>query len=59
MDYKAWNHYLEELASPDSIDTSSLKQKKELDPEIWAGDKLNPDILDRLYLIAKEFFQSL
>jgi hypothetical protein len=59
MDLKAWKSYLEELAHPEFVDTSSLKQKKELDPQLWERDKLNPDITNRLYAIAKEFFQSL
>ena len=58
-DYKAWNSYLEELAHPEFVDTPSLEPRKELDPQLWYRDQLEPAIADRLYMIAKEFFQSL
>ena len=59
MDAKAWQHYLEELVDPQLVDTSSLEQHKELDPQLWDGEKLKPEVVERLYMIAKEFFQSL
>ena len=59
MDVKAWQDYLEELAHPQFVDVSSLEQHKELDPQLWDGEKLKPEVVERLYMIAKEFFQSL
>lgn len=59
MDSSAWKNYLEEFVDPQLVDISSLEQHRELDPQLWDGDKLNPEIVERLYLIAKEFFQSL
>ena len=58
-DSKTWQSYLEELAHPEFVDTSSLVQHKELDPQLWENSKLKLEIADRLYMIAKEFFQSL
>ena len=59
MKLNAWKEYLEELVDPDNIDVVSLKQKENLNSDFWEGDKLNPKILEALYSIAKEFFQSL
>jgi len=73
MDLKSWNYYLEELVGaverrrpvdpsqdPQFIDVKSLiKQQKTLDPQLWDGDKLKPEIVDRLIQIARKFFKSL
>lgn len=54
-----WQRYLEELTDPENIDVSSLAQKDTLDPDFWDDQDLNPTIVDRLYNIAKAFFESL
>jgi len=59
MKLDAWKQYLEELVDPDKVDVTSLKQKENLNTDFWKGDKLNPEISEILYSIAKEFFQSL
>lgn len=73
MDLKSWNYYLEELVGaverrrpsdpsqdPQFIDVKSLiKQQKTLDPQLWDGEKLKPEIADRLIQIARKFFKSL
>ena len=73
MDLKSWNCYLEELVGaverrrprdpsqdPQFIDVKSLiKQQKTLDPQLWDGEKLKPEIADRLIQIARKFFKSL
>lgn len=59
MKLDAWKQYLEELVDPDEVNVTSLKQKDKLNSDFWEGDKLNPEIVDVLYSIAKEFFQSL
>jgi len=59
MVYDTWKQYLEELADPENIDVASLVQKDSLNPDFWEGQGLNPLIADRLYKIAKAFFESL
>jgi hypothetical protein len=73
MDLKSWNCYLEELVGaverrrpvdpsqdPQFIDVKSLiKQQKTLDPQLWDGEKLKPEIVDHLIKIARKFFKSL
>jgi len=60
MDYKQnWKKYLEELADPQFVDVSSLKPRDTLEPQLWERGKLKPEIVDALYDIAKEFFETL
>ena len=55
-----WKKYLEELADPENIDVSSFEVKETLNPDLWdSEEKLNEEIGNRLYEIAKEFFKSL
>jgi len=55
-----WKKYLEELADPENIDVSSFEVKEALNPDLWdSEEKLNEEIGNRLYEIAKEFFKSL
>ena len=56
---KSWKSFLEELAEPEFVDTSSLISKKTLEPSLWLRDKLNPDVLDAANRIANDFFDSL
>lgn len=56
---KSWKSYLEELAEPEFVDTSSLISKKTLEPSLWHRDKLNPDVLDAAIRITNDFFDSL
>ena len=56
---KNWKTFLEELADPQFVDVSSLKIRKTLQPELWEHNELKPDILNALYDIAKEFFETL
>jgi len=59
MESKNWKSFLEELADPQFVDVSSLETHKTLPPEIWEKGQLKPEILDALYEIAKEFFETL
>ena len=54
-----WKSFLEELAEPQFVDTSSLISKKTLQPNLWHNDKLNPDVLEAAVRIANDFFNSL
>ena len=56
---KSWKSFLEELAEPQFVDTSSLISKKTLQPNLWHNDKLNPDVLEAAVRIANDFFNSL
>ena len=57
---KEWKKYLEELVNPETIDVSSFEVHDNLSPEVWGGeDILEPEIADRLYEIAQDFFKSL
>lgn len=54
-----WKSFLEELVDPDSIDLSSFAVKDQLNPRIWVGDRLRPEVKERLIAIAQDFFESL
>jgi NADH dehydrogenase/NADH:ubiquinone oxidoreductase subunit G len=54
-----WKTFLEELIDPQFVDVSSLKVQKTLQPDLWDGRTLKPEIVDALYEIAKEFFETL
>lgn len=41
--------------SPEEVDLSSFRIKKELNPKFWSGDRLNPGIRKRLIEIASDF----
>ena len=59
MNPTKWKSFLEELAEPQFVDTSSLISKKTLEPGLWHRDKLNPDVLEAAVRIANDFFNSL
>ena len=62
MDLNNWNNwkqYLEELADPQFVDTSSLVSKKTLAPQIWQRNTLNPEVLDVALRISRDFFDNL
>tara|TARA_R110000824_G_scaffold3106_7_gene14275 strand:- start:2111 stop:2896 length:786 start_codon:yes stop_codon:yes gene_type:complete len=55
-----WKAYLQELQDPEKIDVSSFEVQNELNPKFWdVEDRLDPEIGDRLYEIAKQFFNGL
>lgn len=56
---ETWKRYLTELDSVQNLE-SSFKMKDSLHPEFWKEDDLlDSEIADRLYEIAKNFFDSL
>ena len=57
--WNSWKSFLEELADPQFVDTSSLISKKTLPPELWQNNKLNPEVLDAANRIANDFFNNL
>ena len=62
MDSNNWNNwklYLEELADPQFVDTSSLVSKKTLAPQIWQKNTLNPEVLDSALRVSRDFFDNL
>jgi len=62
MDSNNWNNwkiFLDELADPQFVDTSSLISKKTLAPELWERDSLHPDVLAAALRVARDFFDSL
>ena len=60
MDHtKSWKSFLEELADPQFVDTSSIISKDNLPSGLWLRDKLHPDVLDAAERIANDFFNSL
>lgn len=52
------NNMAEDLRVPKDI-FDSFHLKNELNPEIWKGDKLRPEVIKSLIKIAKDFFKSL
>ena len=55
-----WKAYLQELQDPENIDTSSFEVQDELNPNFWDEEgNLDQEIGDRLYDIAKQFFNNL
>ena len=59
MLFENWNSFLEELVDPSSIDLSSFAVKDQLNPQVWVGDRLRPEVKERLIAIANDFFESL
>ena len=58
--WNSWKTYLEELADPQFVDTSSLLSKSSLPEELWASNEnLSPEILQAALRIAHEYFQDL
>jgi len=58
--WNTWRSYLEELADPQSVDTSTLLTKKSLSEDIWDNnDSLKPDITRAALKIAQEYFENL
>ncbi len=56
---ESWKKYLTELESVQGLE-SSFQMKDSLQPDFWKeNDLLDSDIADRLYEIAKDFFDSL
>jgi len=54
-----WKAYLEELVDPSSIDLSSFAIKDQLNPQVWVGGRLRPEVKERLIEIANDFFEAL
>jgi predicted nucleotidyltransferase len=59
MDHTKWKSFLEELAEPQFVDTSSIISKDTLPPGIWEREKMHPDVLETATRIANDFFNSL
>lgn len=57
--FENWRSFLEELVDPESIDLSSFAVKERLCPQIWVGDRLRPEVRERLIAIAQDFFDGL
>ncbi|HCI72237.1 MAG TPA: hypothetical protein DHV30_17215 [Balneola sp.] len=58
--WNTWRTYLEELADPQSVDTSTLLSKTSLSEDIWTkNEQLKPEILQAALRIAQEYFQDL
>ena len=56
--FENWNQWLEEDLG--SFDKPSLELKEELNPELWEEDeRMNPEITERLLLIARDFWNKL
>jgi len=58
-DNTKWKAFLEELADPQFVDTSSFISKKTLPPGLWEREKMHPDVLETALRIANDFFDSL
>ncbi len=58
--WNSWKTYLEELADPQSIDTSNLLSKSTLPEELWSSnEQLSPEIVRAALRIAQEYFEDL
>ena len=58
--WNSWKNYLEELADPQFVDTSSLLSKKTLPPELWTkNEQINPEVLHAAMRIAQDYFEDL
>jgi predicted nucleotidyltransferase len=57
--WNTWKQFLEELADPQFVDTSSLISKKTLSHELWEKNILKPDVLNTALRIAHDFFNNL
>jgi len=56
---ESWKKYLTELESVGNLETS-FQMRESLNPDFWKEDDLlDSDIADKLYEIAKDFFDSL
>jgi len=56
---QSWKTYLEELADPQFVDTSSIISKDYLPRELWSRERLDPEVLETALRIAHDFFDSL
>jgi hypothetical protein len=57
---ESWKTYLKTLVEAEDIDTSSFETKDNLNPDVWESESLiKPEIADKLYTIAQDFFKSL
>lgn len=56
-----FRQFLDEQADPESIDLSSFAVHDTLNKEVWnqPGDKLDPEIREKLLIIANDFYDSL
>ena len=59
MDHTKWKSFLEELAHPQFVDTSSIVSKDRLPYGLWDRDYLNPDVLEAAMRIVNDFMDSL
>ena len=60
MDHtQSWKTFLEELADPQFVDTSSIISKDHLPRELWSRERLDPEVLETALRIAHDFFDSL
>ncbi len=58
--WNTWRTYLEELADPQFVDTSSLLSKTSLSEDIWTkNEQIKPEILRAALKIAQEYFKDL
>jgi predicted nucleotidyltransferase len=51
------NDLLKEVIEPDNVDVSTIQMHDELNPLIWDGDKLKPDVRKALLKNAKRFIE--
>jgi predicted nucleotidyltransferase len=49
---------LAEIINPDQVDVQTLKFNEELNPLIWDGEEIKPEVRDQLLKIATEFIKS-
>lgn len=54
-----WRKFLDEIIDPNEIDLSSFAVKSELCPKIWIGNRIRPEIKEKLLEIANDFLESL
>ena len=58
--WNSWKSYLEELADPQFVDTSSLLSKKTLPHDLWTkNEQISPEVLDAALRIARDYFEDL
>jgi len=51
------NDLLKEVIEPDNVDVSTIQMHDELNPMIWDGDELKPDVRKTLLKNAKRFIE--
>jgi len=57
---ESWKKHLKNLVESEELDIASFETKKNLNPDIWENESLlKPEIADKLYIIAQDFFKSL